>query len=219
METGISDERIKLLEKSGMVSPKLMEREALPSVLKKFIETIKVKEGKGEKGRPGFLYRLAQEEKPTIGYGHQVVEGDREVFDKLFGNTIDFDALMSSKKALTDEQMNVLVKRDAKWKLEKTKEKFPKFNTYSERLKNTLVDSMYRGGLAGSPKTRRLINQGKFAEASKEFLDNNEYRQSKYGFGAKKDLPGIATRMEEHALIMLQENTKKTNSNKSPNIK
>ena len=214
MGIGISDERVKILEKSGMVSPKLMERGALSPVLKKFIETIKVKEGKGVKGRPGFLYHLGEEEKPTIGYGHQIVEGDRKVFDKLFGNTIDYDTLISGKKALTDEQMNVLVTRDAKWKLEKTKEKFPKFNTYSERFKNTLIDSMYRGGLAGSPKTRRLINQGKFAEASREFLDNNEYRQSKHGFGAKKDLPGIATRMEEHALIMLQEAPKEKSRKK-----
>ena len=52
---------------------------------------------------------------------------------------------------------------------------------------------MYRGGLPGSPNTVALINQGKFKEAGTEFLDNDEYRES------KKAGTGVYKRMDSYA--------------------
>jgi len=222
MEPIISDERVRQLEKSLLISDqftqsrkpeslygKLMPREALSPVLEKFIEVMKQREGKGEKGRAGFSYLVPGEDKPTIGYGHQMVKGDEEVFNKLFGDDINYDDLLGGKTALTEKQMDKLARRDAKWKYQKLQEALPNLKTFSDDLVVSLADSYFRGGLSGSPKTLGLLKEGKFSEASKEFLDNEEYRQSKGGYGKKGHLPGIAKRMEIHAREMLNEESRK----------
>lgn len=52
----------------------------------------------------------------------------------------------------------------------------------------------FRGKLtkAGSPNTVKLINQGKYKEASKEFLNSDEYRNAK-----ARGREGIRERMEK----------------------
>ena len=222
MEPVISDERVRQLEKSLLVSDRfnesrkpeslygaLMPREALRPVLEKFLKVVKQREGKGEKGRAGFSYLVHGEDKPNIGYGHQMVKGDRELFSKLFGNTVNYDDLLGGKTALTEKQMDKLARRDAKWKYRKLQEALPNLNTFSDELTVSLIDSYFRGGLPDSPKTLGLLKEGKFSEASKEFLDNEEYRQSKGGYGKKGHLPGIAPRMEIHAAEMLKEESRK----------
>ena len=48
-----------------------------------------------------------------------------------------------------------------------------------------MLGSWFRGSLSGSPKTISLLNEGKFDEASNEFLNNDEYRTTSLG-GVKK---------------------------------
>lgn len=222
MEPTISDERVRQLEKSLLISDqftqsrkpeslygKLMPREALSPILEKFLKVVKQREGKGDRGRDGFSYLVPGEAKPTIGHGHQMIEGDRELFSKLFGNTVNYDDLLGGKTALTEKQMDALARRDAKWKYRELQEALPNLKTFSDDLIVSLADSYFRGGLSGSPKTLGLLKEGKFSEASKEFLNNKEYRQSKEGYGEKGHLPGIAKRMEIHAREMLNEESRK----------
>jgi hypothetical protein len=52
-------------------------------------------------------------------------------------------------------------------------------NDYDELptdLKAELVQAAYRGDLGGSPKAVKLFNEGKYEEASVEFLNNDEFR-------------------------------------------
>jgi len=222
MEPVISDERVRQLEKSLLVSDrfnesrkpeslygKLMPREALSPTLEKFLKVVKQREGKGDRGRDGFSYLVPGEARPTIGHGHQMIKGDRELFSELFGNTVNYDDLLGGKTALTEKQMDALARRDTKWKYRELQEALPNLKTFSDDLTVSLADSHFRGGLSGSPKTLGLLKEGKFSEASKEFLDNEEYRQSKGGFGEKGHLPGIAKRMEIHAGEMLKEESRK----------
>ena len=51
-----------------------------------------------------------------------------------------------------------------------------------------------------SPRTRELINQGDFAGAADEFLDNDEYRNA-----AARGRPGIRPRMEEVSRVLRAE--------------
>ena len=182
MQPVISDERVRQLEKSLLVSDRfnqsrnpeslygeLMPREALRPVLEKFLKVVKQREGKGK----------------------------------------NYDDLLGGKTALTEKQMDKLVRRDAKWKHQKLQEDLPNLNTFSDELTISLIDSYFRGGLSKSPKTLGLLKEGEFSEASKEFLDNEEYRQSKGGYGKKGHLPGIAPRMEIHAGEMLKEESRK----------
>lgn len=59
-------------------------------------------------------------------------------------------------------------------------------------VRKELVQAAYRGDLGGSPKFVKLFNEGKYEEASKEFLDNNEYRTRK-----AKGNDGVVKRMED----------------------
>jgi len=222
MEPVISDERVRQLEKSLLISDRfsksrkpeslygtLMPREALSPVLEKFLKVVKQREGKGERGRAGFSYLVPGEAKPTIGHGHQMVKGDRELFSKLFGDTVNYDDLLGGKTALTEKQMDTLARRDVKWKYRELQEALPNLKTFSDDLVVSLADSYFRGGLPKSPKTLELLKEGKFSEASKEFLNHKGYRESKGGFGEKGHLPGIAKRMEIHAGEMLKEESRK----------
>ena len=46
------------------------------------------------------------------------------------------------------------------------------------RVQEALILAHYRGDWFGSPQTARLFSLGKYEEAAKEFLDNDEYRSS-----------------------------------------
>lgn len=74
-----------------------------------------------------------------------------------------------------------------------TKRMIPKFEKLPEYLRAELVQATYRGDLQGSDKARTLFNSGKYDEAATEFLDNQDYRDS------KKSGSGIAKRMEKVA--------------------
>lgn len=72
------------------------------------------------------------------------------------------------------------------------------FDILPEPVQAELVQSAYRGDLQGSPTFRKLFNAGKYQEAAKEFLDNDDYRASVAK--NKKGMPhGVAKRMESVA--------------------
>jgi len=58
---------------------------------------------------------------------------------------------------------------------------------------------LLRGELSGSPKTRRLINTGKFKEAAREYINNKQYQNA-----VKLGVPGIRPRMESNRDAMLR---------------
>jgi len=105
----------------------------------------------------------------TIGYGH-------------YGKDVTKDM------KLTEEQARVLLREDINKRLPKIRKSIKNFDSLSDDLKIEIAQSWFRGGISGSPKTIRLINEGKFEEAAEEFLDNDEYRTTK--------LRGVKTRME-----------------------
>lgn len=70
----------------------------------------------------------------------------------------------------------------------------PTFKDLPDEAQAALFSSWYRGSLVGSPKTLKLINEGKFEEAADEFLDNDEYKNAE-ALGR----PGIRPRMEKTA--------------------
>jgi GH24 family phage-related lysozyme (muramidase) len=73
------------------------------------------------------------------------------------------------------------------------------FEGFSPELQAQLVSGAYRGDITGSPKALKLLAQGDFAGASREFLDNEEYRK------AKASKSGVAKRMEEMASVIEKE--------------
>ena len=154
-----------------------------------YVDKIKNYEGTGKviivDGKKYFKnYRLGDEEFITSGYG-------------FYNKDNKEGGMVSEEKAMKDLKNNI------KLKLIQTKKNIKNFDSLSNNLKKNIVSSWYRGSLSGSPKTIRLINEGKFKEASIEFLNNAEYK------AAVKSGSGVAKRMEDVANAIKMEALKK----------
>ena len=128
---------------------------------------------KKEEGFRAEPYKLPGEEFNTIGFGH-------------YGSDVQ-DGLK-----ITERQANNILRNDIEIRLEQITNSIPNFEGFNLNDRKHLLGSWFRGGLAGSPNTIALINEGKYKEAAKEFLDNDEYRD-------KKTLPGVKKRMRATA--------------------
>ena len=148
-------------------------------------------------GLPKDPYKVYKDSKGllTIGRGHLVTDNSRNIFKQLFGDKVNFDSIRSGKSKLTLDQVNKLFEYDLKKKIALAEKLVPKLKSYPSDVQTAIVDGVYRGDLSGSSKTLRLINAGKFKEAAKEYLDNDEYRK------AKASKSGVAGRMENNARI------------------
>jgi GH24 family phage-related lysozyme (muramidase) len=79
-----------------------------------------------------------------------------------------------------------------------TKDLTPQFEFLNEETKAAILSAMYRGDWQQSRKTRMLFNQGKFKEAAKEFLNNNDYNQRKLN----NTNDGVVKRMDYIAKVI-----------------
>lgn len=130
---------------------------------------------------------------PTIGVGHYLDRtNSRQTFAKVLPEA-DYDAVYSGKQELTKEQIERLFAEDISKYVDTAKKLFPKFDSYPLKLRQALVDGCYRGDLLDSPKTRRLINEGKFQEAGDEYTNRRDYREA-----PSKGMNGIVTRMNKN---------------------
>lgn len=129
--------------------------------------------------------------KKTIGIGTLIGDGSEEAYRKspYFNKTI------------TEEQAAEIARQSIKDKIATSERLLGRDYLYSvsPALQAQIISSVYRGGLSGSPNTMKLLKAGKFEEASREYINNDEYRKSK----AKKE--GVYKRMDETAAIMAAE--------------
>lgn len=113
----------------------------------------------------------------TIGVGHLC--GEEDTFNEL--------------TMLNDKQIDTLFCFDIGEKTDLAIHLIPKFRSYPIYVKAAILDGFFRGDLSGSPKTIKLINEGKWLEASIEYLNNKEY-----GI-AKRNKSGVWKRMLENS--------------------
>jgi GH24 family phage-related lysozyme (muramidase) len=126
----------------------------------------------------------------TIGIGHLVTPEEMPKF---------------KNRSLSPEEINEIFQQDIQKKLDLITSVFGSvFNTYSDNLKIAILDGFFRGDLSGSPKAIKLLKQKQFKEAAKEYLNNNEYRQSKAANSTSK---GVYKRMLHNATVMAAEIT------------
>jgi len=135
------------------------------------LDFIKDKEGfKGSAYKP-----IDTEENYTIGYGNygaDVKEGD----------------------TITQQEAEVQLQQNIDERLVQIRQAIPEFDNLPLEARQNLLGSWFRGSLSGSPKTIGLINEGKWQEASDEFLNNDEYRNTTLG-GVKKRMNATANSM------------------------
>jgi GH24 family phage-related lysozyme (muramidase) len=133
----------------------------------------KVDPWKEEEEFRGEAYKATKGEKfLTIGFGH-------------YGSDV------KEGQTITEEEAVAQLRQDIDERIPEIERAIPSFNTFSDNLKVQIAQSWFRGGIAGSPDTIKLINEGKFKEASVEFLDNEEYKNAK-----ERQRSGIINRMD-----------------------
>ncbi len=109
----------------------------------------------------------------TIGYGHN-------------GSDVQEGVILNERQATN------ILRNDVEIRLEEIQKAIPKFETLPIEARKHLLGSWFRGSIKPTHKTVKLLNAGKYLEASKEFLDNDEYRD-------KDTLPGVKKRMRATA--------------------
>lgn len=133
--------------------------------------------------------------------GELTPEMIRVVLDEgyVMGEYHDVGEVYASGVGQTGKFKGMSFKESFEVHVERAQEMFPYLSIYSEELRANIISSTYRGSMSGSPKTRMLINAGRFKEAAVEFLNNDEYRK------AKASGSGVAQRMERVANAIANE--------------
>ena len=175
-------------------SPKPRQAQVLGDPLYEYIVQ---SEGEGEP--PGYVYR-DHKGNPTIGVGHKLTpegppgRGYTKVDPVLKGIVgKDYNAVISGQQALTDDQMRQLFNHDVQSKTASARSKIKDFDKLPTDVQNAIIDGFFRGDLSASPKTLKLMNQGDFLAAAKEYLRHDEYE------AAKAAGTGVAVRMKRNA--------------------
>ena len=102
----------------------------------------------------------------------------------------------------TKKEAEQMLLEDIKSRIPEVINAIPKFDSFSDELQQALFYEWFRGSLVQSTKTRKLINAGKFSEAAKEFLNNDEYRNAK-----KNKRSGVIPHFELVAELLNKEGT------------
>ena len=155
----------------------------------KFKETIRKAEGLR-------LEPYEDKGKDTVGYGHLLLDGRT-------GNI--------SVDRIDKEDAEKLLEKDIKIRLKEVNSLLPNFVNFPKDAQQAIFSEYYRGSIGQSPVTRALINTGRYKEAAKEFLNNNEYKNAD-----KNKMGGIKKRMEavSEALLKMAEAKKESSEEK-----
>jgi GH24 family phage-related lysozyme (muramidase) len=148
----------------------------------------------GHTNTPTYWGLLEDELKNTEGFRHRTyipTKGDRKTIG--YGHTGEHAI---SGNYITKQEGNAILKKDIQDKHRQLVSEYPKFKSYPDDVKVPIMSSKYRGsfGAKASPNTLDYMNKGRYDEASREFLNHDEYRDAKAGLN---DRAGIVPRMEK----------------------
>lgn len=108
----------------------------------------------------------------TIAYGHKLQKNE------------DFS------KGITDDEAVKLLEKDVVSKIGLAKKYIKNFDSLPMTVKIATINALFRGDMG--PKTMQLLNQNKFDEAAREYLNHREYRTTS-NRGVKKRMDWNAT--------------------------
>jgi GH24 family phage-related lysozyme (muramidase) len=157
---------------------------------------IRLKRNEGNSPR---AYQVGNTNEIDIGMGHVMrfpngknpTAQSRSTFRNLFGDTVNFDRVLSRQDSLSDGQLDQLNNYEIDKHLTRAKRKFPQFDTYPQEAQFAILDAIYRGDMGKD--TTDFINAGNFSEAVEEYLNHRGYQTA-----VQRGLPGIRRRMEEN---------------------
>ena len=162
----------------------------------------------------------------TVGHGHKLdgSKRSRAAFKKALPNK-NYDEFMKGKGSITKEEALRLFEADMPDYIKraesftnyeyiynkKTKQR-PRggrlggltFSDHSNELQKYIISATFRGSWGDSPKARKLLSEGRYEEAAKEFLNNDGYRNA-----VANGRRGIRKRMEDVAKAIRDEAKRK----------
>jgi GH24 family phage-related lysozyme (muramidase) len=135
-----------------------------------------------------------QEKYYTIGVGHYLDGGEES--RKLIGIVlpgVSYKDVQEGRVSLTKSQAERLMVLNIREKRKQTIKVLEggkyKWEELPQNLRNHLIDATFRGSFIphindegqqiGSPATIKLIKEGKFREAAREFINRDDYRKAK----------------------------------------
>jgi hypothetical protein len=144
------------------------------NIVKRFENSIDNPRGGYNKAKKlWFPHKSLEGGSDTIAYGHKIQNGE------------DFS------KGLSDSDALKLLEKDIGKKLNVAKSHIKNFDTLPLTVRIATINALYRGDMG--PKTMKLLNQNKFADAAKEYLNHREYRSTSNR--------GVKKRMEWNAAV------------------
>ena len=152
----------------------------------------------GLAGNDKFIKRIMKDEGDPILEATKLFP-DEKNFTIGYGRN---NASIKKGDKITVEQAQKNLAEDVKIRLEEIQDLIPNFSNLSDQLQLALFSEYYRGSVRQSPKTVKLINEGKFSEAAAEFLDNDEYRNA-----VDRGRRGIRKRMKKVFNLLRREGT------------
>lgn len=109
------------------------------------------------------------------------------------GNYYDTEGVLTRGVGQTGEYMDKSFDETFKIHVDRLKGKIPNLESLPEKVQAELIQAEYRGDVGKKHNWLKLFNEGKYKEASKEFLNNADYRKS------VKNKTGIHKRMKKVA--------------------
>jgi|GEM_PF-6240731 len=154
---------------------------------------------------------------PTIGHGHMITKDSQKIFQDVFPAEHAADKnwvlnVLEGRTSMTMPQVETLFARDIKARIPQVKKLVPDFENFTPELQNEVMSEHFRGMLGKSKKTLELINAGNFVGAADEYLNSNEYRESKK---ENAESPGIAKRYENLSNALKTEVARRQKQQKS----
>lgn len=144
------------------------------NIVKRFENSIDNPRGGYNKAKKlWFPHKSLEGGSDTIAYGHKIQNGE------------DFS------KGLSDSDALKLLEKDIGKKLNVAKSHIKNFDTLPLTVRIATINALYRGDMG--PKTMKLLNQNKFADAAKEYLNHREYRST--------NNRGVKKRMDWNAAV------------------
>ena len=160
-----------------------------------FVAEVK-KELRRKEGLELKAYKPVKSEKEfTIGYGH-------------------YGADVEEGMVITKERAEELLHEDVMERVDSIENLIPTFQEMPEELQIAIFSEHFRGSIAQSKNTLRLINEGKFAEAADEFLNNDEYKNARRlgKAGIKPRMEAVANNLREYDKILYPEKYENQNN-------
>ena len=116
---------------------------------------------------------------------------------------------------ITEERAEELLHEDVMERVDSINNIIPKFEEMPEELKIAIFSEHFRGSIAQSKNTLRLINEGKFAEAADEFLNNDEYKNARRlgKAGIRPRMEAVANNLREYDKLLYPEKYENQNNN------